>query len=116
MVNRITIGIIILIIIGIIPIGSCVWNASKKIDIQDINNCVSDSDCVLVVRGYCGGALAINKDYLDTWNKFLEEDRVEHQGVLCKPTLPLDYFKAECLNNKCVATQIKLQPPPIDYR
>lgn len=96
-------------LIGIILIGWYFWNVYINPNINNINNCNSDSDCVVVRSGACGHASAININYLDIWNKHLklEYERVRNEQILCAPTLPSDYFKAECVNNKCIATRIK---------
>jgi hypothetical protein len=98
--------VLIVIVIAAIVIGGLwFWKSQQVINIQDINSCGSDSDCVIVTSGFCGGASAINKNYLDVWNRYLEEERIKNQGAQCKPTLPLEYFKAKCINGKCTAIQ-----------
>ncbi len=103
--KKIVIGVIILI--GIVAIGFYFWNFTRTINIENINDCVLDSDCVIVTRSICGGALAINKDNSDMWNKNLENKKKISGNVICKQTLPLDYFNAKCVNNKCTSIQIK---------
>lgn len=113
--NKIKIGIITLFIMFIIlVIGTLYFGSTQReVNIQDINNCNSDTDCVIVASGFCDGASAINKEYLDIWNKHLEEARTKNQDVVCKPTLPLEYFKAKCINNKCVTVQTQETIKPI---
>lgn len=103
--NKIKIGISILVLLGLGLASFYFWNTQREVNIQDINNCNSDSDCVIVASGFCGGASAINRDNLEVWNNHLEAERARNQGVLCEITLPLDYFKAKCINNKCSAIQ-----------
>ena len=88
-----------------IATGWYMWN-NRAIRIQDINNCVSDSDCVVVSAGYCGGATSINKIHADAWNSQLEKQRKGIQiDIICKPSLSLEHFEAKCVNMKCAAVQ-----------
>lgn len=98
------IGIIVVLLISI----SYLWITFDISNlIQSINNCNHDSDCIIVSRGFCGGALSINKNYLSFWNYHLEQERKLSGDVVCKPTLPLEYFEAKCNNGKCTELQIK---------
>lgn len=90
-----------LLLIGIIIIVLSYWFIPIPINIENINDCVLDSDCAIVARGICGDALAINKDDFDSWNKNLEKKRLVSWGVICAPTLSIDYFDAKCIDNKC---------------
>ncbi len=108
--EKIKIGIIIFIIIGVGLMSFYFWNLQRRVGIHDIilntiNNCNSDSDCVIVPEGFCGGGSAINKNHLDAWNKYLEYERIKHQGIRCKPMPLLSSYIAKCINNKCVAIQ-----------
>ena len=73
----------------------------KKPNIEEINNCNFDIDCIMVSKGICGGALAINNDYIVSWNKYLDRLKIIYKNVICKPTLSPDLFDAKCINNKC---------------
>lgn len=101
--NKVKIAIFLLIMALVVLISIYFFNIPKEINIQEINNCDSNTDCVIVAKNFCGGALAINKDYLDIWNEHLENERVKNLDVVCKPTAPLDFFEAKCVNSKCVA-------------
>ncbi|MCX6736982.1 MAG: hypothetical protein NTW73_02795 [Candidatus Parcubacteria bacterium] len=110
-------GAIILAIILMGGIGGYMYLKNKSPDIKNINNCNSDSDCVIVSEGFCGGEAAINKDHLDTWNKYLEYERIKHQdNIMCDPKFPssLSDYEAKCINNKCVAIQIQNHYPAGD--
>ena len=93
------VGIAIISIIAFLIIGYYFW----PINVENINNCNSDSDCIIVKAGYCGSGRAINRNYIDTWNRHLEAESIRLRGVACKPTLPLDSFEGKCIEGKCVA-------------
>ncbi len=95
--------IILLVAFLMIATGWYMWN-NRAIRIQDINNCVADSDCV-VVYSDSGGVSSINNDYIDVWNKYMEERNRRYQGMQVKPSVPLNYFEAKCVNRKCAAVQ-----------
>ncbi len=103
-------GVIIVAVILMGGIGGYMYLKNRSLDIQNINNCNSDSDCVIVSGSPCGDASAINKDHLGAWNKYLKYERVKRQGnILCDPKFPssLSNYEAKCINNKCVAIQIQ---------
>ena len=105
--NKIKIFIIALIVIGIIA-SIYLWSIKSKFKYGYINNCNSDSDCI-VVSSYCSSASAINKAYTDVWNKHLEESNkreIKQRKPCIIEVLSLDYYEAKCVNNKCIAKLI----------
>ncbi len=100
-------GVIIVAVILMGGIGGYMYFKNKSPNILSINNCNLDSDCVIVPEGFCGGGAAINKNHLDAWNKYLEHERIKHQGEFCKLMPQLSSYIAKCINNKCIAIQIQ---------
>ena len=77
------------------------WNLFQKPNIEEINSCNLDTDCVMVYSDICGGALAINIDYMVSWNQYLDRLKMIYKDVICKPSLSPDLFDAKCISNKC---------------
>jgi hypothetical protein len=67
---------------------------------EEIRACSIDSDCVEVLSyGCCGCPYAINKNFLDDWNR--QEKDTDCSGELCGPCGPSQYKEIKCLNNAC---------------
>jgi hypothetical protein len=90
-------AIVIISIIAILILGYFFW----PINVDNINNCNSDSDCIIVKAGYCGNAKAINENYLDVWNRHLAKEAIKLKGVQCEPTQPLSIYEAACIESLC---------------
>jgi len=69
--------------------------------------CSTDLDCILVKSAFCGGPTSINNDYKSEWDKRLQDEAEILGDVQCGVTLPLNWFNAQCTNNKCQATQVR---------
>lgn len=100
--------VLVVLAIGIFVIAVQIWFSIKP-NQSKISMCSVATDCVLVKTGYCGGAVAINNEFIDRWNGYLKKQDVLHSfpwgKVICKITLPLNYFEAVCRNNSCTAVQ-----------
>ncbi len=94
-----------ILIAFLIVFAFLVFGCSSSIDIESINDCDSDSDCIMVDGGCGRGPESINKDHIEKWESYLEKYESEHKDALCKMTLLLDDFVAKCLDKKCVAVQ-----------
>ncbi len=95
------------LIIGMVLVGFYTINARKEFAVQFMNSCSANHECAVVSASFCGGATAINKNYAEAWQRHLDEERESNKDVVCKPSLPLDFFRAKCVNNKCEAVQIR---------
>ena len=79
-------------------------------DEDEIYTCRYDRECVKVTNGCCGcssggGAIAINKDYLNYWGKKLAENCQER---ICLAVISNHWTcsaSPKCINNKCELEQ-----------
>lgn len=73
--------------------------------VQDnISSCTSDDDCVIVdsIRCMdCDCVKAINKKYLNEWNKNVTLHANDKCDFVCEPCIDFDITKAHCINNTC---------------
>lgn len=97
--------ILILLVIGLILISGCI----PEVKVEDVNDCASDSDCIIVAQDYCRTVASINKNYLNIWERHLEKETEKYKGqrILCEPTLPLSFYEAKCVEGKCKAILIE---------
>jgi len=103
--------IVFIVILALVIIFAIYWfylyTLLRDVKLEELNNCEANSDCVIVAAGICGGASAINDNYVEKWQKHLVIENKKHLGIACKDTLPLSFFKAECIDGKCKAVQIE---------
>jgi hypothetical protein len=98
---------------------SCAKNSAfSPLKIEDLNQCSSDSLCVLVDAGFCGGTSAIHSANQEQWQANLLYQRSLNRSVRCAPSLPRERFEAKCLLQTCKALSIseraylELDSPP----
>jgi hypothetical protein len=117
--------LLIVIILAVIVGGEALWLSIKqeikppeikkneKVSFEQLSNCTTAPDCVLVSHKSCGGAIkiSINKKYEPLYNSTLGFQ--DSTGEICK-TLGISYDEEKqivesqvpteslCVNNKCV--------------
>lgn len=77
----------------------------------DVNACSADSECVIVRFAGCGNPVAINRENIRLWDQYRKLHKYPFVipiplPIACAPSLPPEYFKAECLQNACQAVPI----------
>ena len=92
------------IIIAILIGGYYVLTSIRTINIDEINPCDSNDDCILVASKHCCscGGVAINKNYLNTWNRVRGDICM---GVACE-MCPSFSYEAICFEGRCTKSKV----------
>jgi hypothetical protein len=98
---------IVVIIIIIISLAFFVIFEELKVkfttlEIDNINYCTMDSDCIITSTKYCGDIIAINQKYIDRWREEKIAPTVIRTWCSTDSPLESDYLSI-CEDNKCKA-------------
>ena len=102
--------VVAVIVIGVIVLFCIVLSLAVRQTIlgPGMYHCINDSDCAVVYGNVCGGAAAVNLQYVSEWNQKLEQERARvSSSIACKPTVPLTEFEVVCIKEICYAKQLR---------
>ncbi len=80
-----------------------------SLNVNDVNTCSFDTDCLLVEGGVCGDPTAISADHQELWGWHLKWIKFRAGLVMCEPSLPWDWFEPRCVNTRCETVMLQDQ-------